>query len=221
MEGSHKIQPTNSYRFRALGFFGVFFAEGFAAGLAGRFAGLCAAFAGFALGSGVTLDTGFALALASGLAADAGTAATGATTTAAFPLPFATSGFLPGTTAAGAPAAAFGPRPRRGGGGGGGGGGANGFRNFKVSVRERSFPSSSSMNTSRAILGYSGNCGVISSSVISGSGSRCCTCRHLVRKFLIFCATVWFRAVTARNRIISGRAPDNRFHVREGVAASF
>ena len=44
------------------------------------------------------------------------------------------------------------------------------------------------MKTSCAILGYSGNCGVISNSVISGNGMRCCTCRHLVRKFLIFCS---------------------------------
>src|ERR1700692_564466 len=141
---------------------------------------------------------------------------------AAFPLPFAASPFLPGAVAAGgAPAAAFGPRPRLGGGGGGGGGGANGFRNFKVSVRERSLPSSSSIKTSRAIFGYSGNCGVINSSVISGSGRRCCTCRHLVRKFLIFSATVWCRDVTARKRTISGRADESRFHVRDGVAASF
>ena len=67
-------------------------------------------------------------------------------------------------------AAALAARPRRGAGGGGGGGGANGFRYFKRSVRERSLPSSSSMKTSCASLGYLGNCGVISSSVISGSG---------------------------------------------------
>src|SRR4029077_10715603 len=103
-----------------------------------------------------------------------------------FPLPLATSPFLPGTVAAGAAAAPFGPRPRLGGGGGGGGGGANGVKNFRVSVRERSLPSSNSMNTSRAIFGYSGSAGVISNSVISGSGIFCWTWRHFVRKFLIF-----------------------------------
>ena len=77
--------------------------------------------------------------------------------------------------------AALAARPRLGAGGGGGGGGANGLRNFRVSVRERSFPSSSSMNTSLAILGYSGSCGVMRSSVISGNGIFCCTCRHLVK----------------------------------------
>ena len=35
-----------------------------------------------------------------------------------------------------------------------------------------------------------GQRGVISNSVISGNGMRCCTCLHLVRKFLIFPATV-------------------------------
>lgn len=65
-------------------------------------------------------------------------------------LPF----FLPATaagTAAGwaAAAAALAARPRFGGGGGGGGGGGDsGFRNFRISVRECSFPSSNSMNTS-------------------------------------------------------------------------
>ena len=83
--------------------------------------------------------------------------------------------------AAGASAAALAARPRLGAGGGGGGGGANGFKNFSVSVRERSLPSSNSMNTSCASFGYSGNCGVISNSVISGNGIFCCTCRHLVR----------------------------------------
>ena len=96
--------------------------------------------------------------------------------TGAFTLPFLPFTVLSGVPVTGGPAvAALAPRPRRGGGGGGGGGGANGLRNFDVSVRERNFPSSSSMNTSRAIFGYSGNCGVMRSSVISGSGIRCCT----------------------------------------------
>src|SRR5213078_4597796 len=96
----------------------------------------------------------------------AGMAGTGATGTAA-PLPFFFA-VVGGTATGAAAAAAFAPRPRRGGGGGGGGGGASGFRNLRISVRERSLPSSNSMNTSSAIFGYSGNCGVISSSVISG-----------------------------------------------------
>ena len=50
---------------------------------------------------------------------------------------------------AAAAAAALAARPRfGGGGGGGGGGGASGFRNLRISVRECSFPSSNSMNTS-------------------------------------------------------------------------
>src|SRR5207302_9853697 len=114
----------------------------------------------------------------------------------------------------------FAPRPRRGGGGGGGGGGASGFRNLRISVRERSLPSSNSMNTSSAIFGYSGNCGVISSSVISGNGIFCCTSRHFVKKFLIFCSTACCREVTARKSTISCRAFESSFHVREGVAAS-
>src|SRR5207248_5275736 len=125
-----------------------------------------------------------------------------------------------GGTATGA-AAAFAPRPRRGGGGGGGGGGASGFRNLRITVRERSLPSSNSMNTSSAIFGYSGNCGVISSSVISGNGIFCCTSRHLVKKFLIFWATASCLAVTARYSTISCRALERSFHVREGLAASF
>ena len=178
------MRLPGSYRFLPLVFFGAaFFGTGFFAGcFAAGFAGLGAVLAGFALGSGFDL-TSTTLAT--------GTDAARAATAAPFPLPFTTSAFFPGTGAVGAAAAtALAPRPRLGGGGGGGGGGANGFRNFKVSVRERNFPSSSSMNTSRAIFGYSGNCGVISNSVISGSGMRCCTCRHLVRKFLIFPATV-------------------------------
>ena len=122
---------------------------------------------------GEVLDFG-GFPFAAGFCRGAGTAMGGAVTVPAFfvffPFP-ATTGPAIGAAAA----AALAPRPRFGGGGGGGGGGANGFRNFRVSVRERSFPSSSNMKTSRAILGYSGSCGVISSSVISGNGIFCCT----------------------------------------------
>src|SRR2546429_8088342 len=96
----------------------------------------------------------------------------GATT----PFPF----FLPisGAAAAGNAdtAAALAARPRfaGGGGGGGGGGGASGFKNLKISVRERSFPSSRSIKTSCAIFGYSRNFGVIRRSIISGHGILCC-----------------------------------------------
>ena len=119
-------------------------------------------------------------------------------------------------------AAAFAARPRftGGGGGGGGGGGASGFKYFSVSVRERSLPSNNSRNTSFEIFAYDGISVVIRSSVISGKGSFCFTCRHLVKKFLIFCATACCLAVIAKNRIISGRADDSNCHVREGVAAS-
>ena len=48
----------------------------------------------------------------------------------------------------------------------------------------------------------------------------CWACLHLVKKFLSFWITPCCRAVTERNRIISGRASDNSFQVREGVAAS-
>src|SRR5216684_955260 len=205
---SHRGTRTDYLFFLLLAFFGgAFFGAAFAAGLAASFGAWCSVLAvfGFPFASGLA-------------AADSESADVAAAAVFAFPLP--TSGFLPGTAGRGAAAAALAARPRRGGGGGGGGGGANGFRNFRVSVRERSLPSSSSMNTSRAILGYSGSCGVISSSVISGSGILCCTCRHLVRKFLIFCSTACCFAVTARNNTISGRASDSSCHVREGVAAS-
>src|SRR5579885_2704987 len=137
-------------------------------------------------------------ATASGLGGGGGTACKGEGGAAALPL------FLPVGAAAGcAPAAAaFAARPRLGG-GGGGGGGTSGFKNLSVSVRERNLPSSNNMKTSCAILGYSGSCGVMYSSVISGNGIFCCTCRHLVKKFLIFCATACWRAVTARNNTIS------------------
>src|SRR5215472_16450346 len=166
--------------------------------------------AGFAAGVGC----GFAVAL------PAGTAAALAAAGAGSPLPF----FFPGpgcwAACAAAWAAAFAPRPRFGVGGGGGGGGANGFRKFKRSVRERSLPSSNNRKTSSAIFAYSGSWGVMSSSVISGKGIFCCTSRHLVKKFLIFCSTACCRAVTARNKVISGRALESSFQVREGVAAS-
>src|SRR5262249_19066710 len=122
--------------------------------------------------------------------------------------------------AAEACAADLAPLPRLGVGGGGGGGGAKGFKKFRRSVRERNLPSSRRRNTSSAIFGYWGSCGVINSSVISGNGSFCCTSLHLVKKFLIFCATTCCRAVIARKRTISGRALDSSFQVREGVAAS-
>jgi hypothetical protein len=84
----------------------------------------------------------------------------GATVTAAGDDRTATFPFFPafgpgfaGAPAAGASAEALAARPRLGAGGGGGGGGANGFRNFSVSVRERSFPSSRSMKTSCASFG--------------------------------------------------------------------
>src|SRR5262249_35729039 len=113
----------------------------------------------------------------------------GATAALPFPFPFPEgAGLAVAAAAAAAAAAAFAPRPRLagGGGGGGGGGGANGFRNFSVSVRDRSFPSNRSKNTSYAIFGNSGIAGVMCNSVISGNGIFCCTCRHFVKKFLIF-----------------------------------
>jgi len=85
-----------------------------------------------------------------------GAGAGAAPATVAFPLRFPTglAGAV-GVKAAAAAAAALAPRPRLagGGGGGGGGGGARGFKNLRISVRERSFPSNSNMNTSCAILG--------------------------------------------------------------------
>src|SRR5579863_6248469 len=166
--------------------------------------------------AGLAEGDGLAAGLFESLAGDAAFAALPGITGAASALLF----FFPTGGTRAAAATAFAPRPRRGGGGGGGGGGASGFRNFNNSVRERSLPSNSSMKTSSAIFGYSGNCGVIRSSVISGRGSFCCTCRHLVKKFLIFCATACCRAVTARKRTISCRALESSFQVRDGVAAS-
>lgn len=92
-----------------------------------------------------------------------GTAGVGAAAVAEAALPFFFPATAVGAAVSAAAAAAFAPRPRfaGGGGGGGGGGGARGFRNFRVSVRERSLPSSSSMKTSFAIFGYSGICGVM------------------------------------------------------------
>src|SRR5450755_924885 len=118
------------------------------------FAGLSAGFED--LSSGL-VGLSFSCAFACG----AGAVAAGATGAAAGAAPFVFfPAFGPGfgaPAAAGASAAALAARPRLGAGGGGGGGGANGFRNFSVSVRERSFPSNKSMNTSWASLGYSGS----------------------------------------------------------------
>src|SRR4051812_35292595 len=139
-------------------------------------AGFLAAWGGFA---GGLASFPAAFDLASGFAAVATGAGVAATATGTLPFfPFGADFAdcaAAAEAAAAASAAAFAARPRRGAGGGGGGGGANGFRNFRVSVRERSFPSSRSMNTSCASLGYSGSCGVMSSSVISGNGSFCWT----------------------------------------------
>src|SRR5229473_2446512 len=203
--------------FRFLAFFGAFFFTALPPDLPADLGGLGAALDAFSASR----------FFGSAFAGPAAIATAGAV--APFPLPLTcTSPFLPMAAVPEVPevgplapaAAAFAARPRLGGGGGGGGGGANGFRNFNVSVRERSLPSSKSMNTSRAILGYSRNCGVISNSVISGRGIFCCTWRHLVKKFRIFCATACCFAVTARNRTISGRASESSCQVREGVAAS-
>ena len=168
--------PHESWRylfFIPFAFFAGGLGAGFFAGFGAGFAGLCSGFAGF----------DFSGAFACGFAGGAAGAGGGGTTAAAAAFPFFPfgPGFAGAATAAGASAAPLAARPRRGAGGGGGGGGANGFRNFSVSVRERSFPSSKSRKTSCASLGYTGNCGVISNSVISGNGSFCCTCRHLVR----------------------------------------
>jgi len=91
-------------------------------------------------------------------------------------------------------------------GGGGRGGGANGFKNFKVSVCERSLPSSSSMNTSRAILGYSGKLRRNSRFGHLRQRDALWTSRHLVKKFLDLLRYRLMPRVTARNRTISGRA---------------
>ena len=129
--GSGETQPA--YRLFAFFPFAFFFPLAVLFSGAAFFGEVCFA----ALGGSGTFAT-------SGLTAGCGKGDTGA------PLLF----FLPiagATTAAGwaAPAAALAARPRLGGGGGGGGGGgASGFRNFKISVRECSFPSSKSMNTS-------------------------------------------------------------------------
>jgi hypothetical protein len=119
------------------------------------FAGLSAGFKDLSSGlAGLSFSCAFACGLAGAVAAGATGAAAGAAPFVFFPA------FGPGfgaPAAAGASAAALAARPRLGAGGGGGGGGANGFRNFSVSVRERSFPSNRSMNTSWASLGYSGS----------------------------------------------------------------
>ena len=61
----------------------------------------------------------------------------------------------------------------------------------------------SSMNTSRAILGYSGSCGVIRSSVISGSGMRFCTCSPLSEEVLNL----------LRYRLLAGRHREKQDHL--------
>src|SRR6202030_670099 len=141
--------------FRFLAFFGTLLFMALPPDLLADLGGLGTALGGFSASR----------FFASGFAGAAAKTTAGAV--APFPLPLTcTSPFLP---VAAVPevaevgplapaAAALAARPRLGGGGGGGGGGANGFRNFNVSVRERSLPSSKSMNTSRAILGYSLNC---------------------------------------------------------------
>ena len=98
-------------------------------------------FLGCLVGFGGAETTGFETSFAT---------ATGTTAAASpffFPLP-ATGAIVAGATCVAA-AAALAPRPRfvGGGGGGGGGGGASGFKNFMISVCERSFPSSSNMKT--------------------------------------------------------------------------
>ncbi len=182
-----------------------------------------AGFAGFTGATCLSAATGFTGTTGFAAGADfTGTGVAGAAAAFPFPLPGLPLAAAGGATAAAATAAALAPLPRLadGGGGGGGGGGASGFKNFSVSVRERSLPSNNSKNTSFAIFGYAGICGVMRSSVISGNGIFCCTWRHFVKKFLIFCATACCRAVIARNKIISGRADDSNCHVRDGVPAS-
>ena len=87
-------------------------------------------------------------------------------------------------------------------------------------MRERSFPSSNSMKTSCASFGYSGNCGVISNSVISGKGQLLLHLAPLGQVILDFLFHRCCLAVTARNNTISGRAEDSNCQVRDGVAAS-
>ena len=83
-------------------------------------------------------------------------------------------------------AAAALPRPRLGAGGGGGGGGSYGFKKFMISVCDRSLPSSSNRKASSITFGYSGSCGVIRNSAISGNGNFSFICRHFVKKFFSF-----------------------------------
>lgn|ERR1035438_4867388 len=176
--GRHHVQatPPAIAIVNIQSYFFFLFPEAFFAGAfpATFFAGFAAGFAGFASAlAALDFSATFAGAFTGGAAG--GATGAGATAAAAFPFfPFG-PGFAGAATATGASAAPLAARPRRGAGGGGGGGGANGFRNFSVSVRERSFPSSKSRKTSCASFGYTGNCGVISNSVISGNGSFCCT----------------------------------------------
>jgi len=139
-----RSNPGPYFFFFPLACFGAGLGAGF---FAAGFAGLCAGAA--------ALD--FSGAFAAAFAGGAAGGGTGATAAAAFPFfPFG-PGLPAAATTTGASGTAFAARPRRGAGGGGGGGGANGFRNFNVSVRERSLPSSNSMKTSCAIFGYTGN----------------------------------------------------------------
>ena len=55
-----------------------------------------------------------------------------------------------------------------------------------ISECDRNLPSISSRNAFSMISGYSGNCGVIRSSAISGNGNFSFTCRHLPKKFFSF-----------------------------------
>ena len=190
-DGSHKASPVQcggDWMFLAVrngvlvqryffpffaGFLGATFFAGFGADFG---AGFGAGFAGFVPGLAVSAAFAFGSGFGGATGAGAGTG-----TAAAFPfLPFG-PGLAAATAAAaaGVPgaacAAAFGTpsapgsgrrrRRRR----------REWLQNLSVSVRERSLPSSKSMKTSCANFGYSGNCGVMSNSVISGNGNFCCS----------------------------------------------
>src|SRR5450432_121871 len=227
---------VRAYYLRFLGFAlagGLDFATGlgFAAGL-----GLAAGALGLAAGLGFSAFAGFAgggsgfanfFPDAGGSFAGTGAAAAAKVIPAAlsFSLPFPFPLVLPvsggaATTTGTAMTAAFAARPRRGGGGGGGGGGASGLRYFIISGCERSLPSRRSRKTPWAMVGYSGMAGVMRSSVISRSGMRFWTSRHLVKKFRILLVTACCLELTARNRMASGREPLRSCQVFDGVAAS-
>src|SRR5690348_16774076 len=95
-------------------------------------------FAAFAAGSGFLTSAGFpcldGCAGTGGVAAGAGAASL---PLRFFPVPAGAAG-----AAAAAAASALAPFPFFAGGGGGGGGGAYGFKNLRISVRDRSLPSS-------------------------------------------------------------------------------